>query len=586
MKRNNLFPDTRTTYKLKTELTQTNISSENNIGIESSSISNQPDNNNHPQNSTTEVDPSIKKTKEDIARFFFENGLDFHSVSSPSFHNMMGPRKCHIPTLEELKGPLFKDALKEVTKYIDEARNSWAHTGCTILLDEWKGETGRDFVNVLVDSPRATVYLSTYDISDYIGKFDEMKMLFDKVLSEVGIENVVQVITSSNSIFTKELVKELSEKYRQIFWSVSGSFCMQLMLEKLLEIDVIKEILEKAKIFTRFIYGNPNALKYLKEKMDGRDLFQQSSKIKSTQPFLTLENIVLEKKILTKMFRSPIFLADEGWEEVYDLVSDESFWKGASDVLKAAIPLVRVIQWMTGSSNKEQMGYIYETMDQAKETIKQGFKKNKAQYTRFWKVIDEIWTGVLYTPIHAAGYYLNPNIFYTGDMFIDPEVATGLLCCVVRTTRDPRVQDRVTMQIETYQNSKGAFGFGWPEDQRSNTSPAKWWLKYGGECPELQKLALRILSQTCEGASKFQLKRVSVEKLLDTRISRREKKRLAHAVFVEYNMQLQNFESGKVGYMGPDEIEPLDDWVVHKGPNDGALNSGGPSSFHPKVERV
>ncbi|XP_012831560.1 PREDICTED: uncharacterized protein LOC105952543 [Erythranthe guttata] len=307
------------------------------------------------------------------------------------------------------------------------------------------------------------------------------------------------------------------------------------MLEKLLEIDVIKEILEKAKIFTRFIYGNPNALKYLKEKTDGRGLFQQCSKIKSTQPFLTLENIVLEKKILTKMFRSPIFLADEGWEEVFDLVSDESFWKGASDVLKVAIPLVRVIQWMTGNYNKEQMGYIYETMDQAKETIKQGFKKNKPQYTRFWKVIDEIWNGVLYTPIHAAGYYLNPNIFYTGDMFIDPEVATGLLCCVVRTTRDPRVQDRVTMHIETYQNAKGAFGLGWPEDQRSNTSPAKWWLKYGGECRELQKL---------------------------------------------------NFESGKVGYMGPDEIEPLDDWVVHKGPNDEALNSGGPSNFHRKVERA
>ncbi|XP_012836604.1 PREDICTED: uncharacterized protein LOC105957221 [Erythranthe guttata] len=245
----------------------------------------------------------------------------------------MGPRKCHIPTLEELKGPLFEHALKEVTKYIDDARNSWAHTGCTILLDEWKGETGRDFVNVLVDSPRGTVYLSTYDISDYIGKIDKMKMLFEKVLSEVGVENVVQVITSSNSIFTKEVANELSEKYRQIFWSVSGSFCIQLMLEKLLEMDVIKEIMEKAKIFTRFIYRNPNALKYLKEKTDGHDLFQQSSKIKSTQPFLTLENIVLEKRILTKMFRSPIFLKNEGWDEVYDLVSDESFWKGASDVL-------------------------------------------------------------------------------------------------------------------------------------------------------------------------------------------------------------------------------------------------------------
>ncbi|KAL7109812.1 hypothetical protein ACP275_06G199000 [Erythranthe tilingii] len=598
---------------LKAELTQTNASSSNNkrpktehssensSRIESSSTSMNPNNNNNnPQNSittttTTEQDRSIKTSKQSIARFFFENGIDFESINSPSFHSMMGPANCQIPTLDELKGPLFKDALKETNEYFDEARNSWAHTGCTILLDEWKGKTGRDLVNVLVDSPRGTVYLSSYDISDFVGKNDEMKIFFEKVLNEVGIDNVVQVITSSSSVFTKEVGKELSEKYRQIFWSVSGSCCMQLMLEKLIEMDVIKQTLEKAKIITRFIYGNPDALKHLKEKTEGRDLFQQSSKIKSTQPFLTLENIVLEKKTLTKMFLSPLFLTNEGWEKVADLVGDESFWKAASNVLKAAIPLVRVIEWMKGCSNKEQMGYIYETMDQAKETIKEGFKRNKAQYTRFWKEIDEVWTGVLYSPIHAAGYYLNPNLFYSSDMFIDPEVATGLLCCVVRTTRDPRVQDRVTVQIESYQNAKGAFGLGWAEEHRSNISPAKWWSKYGVECPDLQKLATRILSQTCEGASRFQLRRSSVEKILDTRISRREKNTLADAVFVEYNMQLQNFGSGKVWCTGSDEIEPLDDWIADQGRNDGAasnttdqgaLNSGGQSDVHPKVEPV
>ncbi|KAI3459004.1 hypothetical protein Pfo_015667 [Paulownia fortunei] len=571
-------PELTQTHGLGNEKRYKSASSENSA-IESSSFTKRLEN---PQGSITSTDDSLlRKTKKCMGRFFYESGLDFNAVNSPSFQRMIslcsGQMKYQIPTCQELKGWIFKDAVKEMREYVDETRNSWADTGCSILLDGWTDAKGRNLINILVDCPRGAIYLCSSDISDCVGNMDAMQLFFERVLTEVGINNVVQIITYSTSAFMKEVGKQLMEKYRPIFWTVSASCCIELMLERLEGMDLIKETLDKAKIITRFIHSHPNALKFLQDQTDGRDLVKPS-KIRSTQPFLTLENIVLEKEILKGMFlssdsKSSILTSTTEGKRVADLVADRSFWSGASTVLKAAIPLVRVIEWMN-ENNKEQIGYIYETIDQAKETIKEGFKHKKSQYAQFWKAIDDVWNELLYSPLHSAGYYLNPSLFYSSDVYIDPEVATGLVCCIVRTTEDMHVQDRITIQMEQYRTAKGAFGVGCAVDERSHISPGIWWSKYGGECPQLQRLAIRILSQTCDGASKFQLKRSLVEALLTKGRNRIEQKRLTDMIFLQYNMQLQNFASGKTNYIpSDDEIDPVNDWTVDKTQNDVSQNN-------------
>ncbi|KAL0317470.1 UNVERIFIED_CONTAM: hypothetical protein Sangu_2161300 [Sesamum angustifolium] len=431
---------------------------------------------------------------------------------------------------------------------VKKIRSSWADTGCSILLDGWTDAKGRHLINILVDSPECTVYLCSFDISDCIENMDAMQSFISKVLVEVGIGSVVQIITYSTSAFMKEVGKQLMEKYRPIFWTVSSSCCIELMLEKLTRVNLIKETLEKAKTITRFIHSHPDVLKHLQDQTDGNGLLV-ASKTRSTQPFSTLENIVLERETLKTLFlssdpRSSAFTSTSEGKNVAGILADRTFWNGATTVLKAAIPLVRVIEWMN-MRNKDQMGYIYETIDQAKETIKDEFKNKKYQYAPFWKAIDDVWNELLYSPLHSA------------------EVVTGLFCCIVRSTQDPHIQDRITIQLEQYRVAKGAFSVGSAVDKRSDISPATWWSRYGGQCPELQKLAIRILSQTCDGASKFQLKRSLAEMMLTKGRSQAEQKRVIDVVFLRYNMQLQNFASGKTDYIAPNEVSRMDDWVMN-----------------------
>ncbi|XP_057799026.1 uncharacterized protein LOC131014896 [Salvia miltiorrhiza] len=528
---------------------------------------------------TTAAEALVKEAKMHIGRFFYENGLDFDAVNSPSFQSMISlfcrrGMQCQAPTVEELKGWIFEDVIKEMNQRVDEIRRSWAETGCTIMLDGWTDANGRSLVNVLVDCPKGTVYLHSSDISDCLKNMDAMQTFFAKILAEVGVQNVVQIMTYSSSAFMKEAGTQLMERYRPIFWTVSASHCIELMLEKLGSMDLIKQTLEKAKIITRFVHSNPIALKYMQEQTNGSGLVD-SSRTRSIRPFLVLENIVINKETLKTMLssshsQSSILMSTMEGRRVAELVADRLFWTGAVTILKGAIPLVRVIEWMNKSGN-DHMGYIYETIDQAKETIKEGFKK-KSAYAPFWQAIDDVWNESLYSPLHSTGYYFNPNLFFSTDVFIDPEVVTGLCCCIVRSTADFQMQDRITVQMEQYRTAKGAMAAGVAEDRRSNISPALWWLRYGGECPELQRLVVRVLSQTCDGAAKFQLNRSLAEALLNKRRNEDGQERLRDMVFLRYNMQLQNFVPGKTTYIGSDELDLVDDWIGNESRNDVSQN--------------
>ncbi|KAG6409818.1 hypothetical protein SASPL_127860 [Salvia splendens] len=518
-------------------------SSSQNIAVESTSYLS--------PTTATSSDSLNREFKLHIGRFFYENRLDFDAASSTSFKSMISlfsrrGIQCQAPTVEELKGWIFRDVMKEATSRVDEIKRSWAVTGCSILLDGWTYANDRTFVNVLVDSPKGTVYLSSSDITTCVGNMEAMQTFLAKVLAEVGLHNVVQIVSYSSSAFMMEAGRQLMERYRPIFWTVSASHCIELILENLATMDIIHETLEKAKIISSFVHNHPIALKYLQDQTNGSGLVD-SSRISTMRPFLMLENIVIKKGALKKMFsfshsQSSNLMSTVEGRKASELVADRSFWIGASTILKGAIPVVRVIEWMD-KSGRVHMGYIYEIIDQAKETIKQGFKK-KSEYMPFWDAIDDVWNKCLYSPLHSTGYYFNPNLFYTSDAYIDSEVVTGMSCFIVRSAADFRMQDQLVVQMELYRTGRGGMGAGVPEEQRSNLSPALWWSRYGGECPELQRRMIRLLSQTCDGAARYQLRRSLAETLLTKGGNEDEQKWARDMVFLGYNMHLQNFVIG------------------------------------------
>lgn len=66
---------------------------------------------------------------------------------------------------------------------------------------------------------------------------------------------------------------------------------------------------------------------------------------------------------------------------------------------------------------------------------------------------------------------------------------------------------------------------------------ADWWSIYGGSCPNLARLAIRILSQTCSAIG-CSHNHIPFEKVYRTR-NCLQRQRLTDLVFVQYNLRLR-----------------------------------------------
>lgn len=461
-------------------------------------------------------------------------------VYSPGFTEMMS-----VSGGSEvwLNIPGSHEALKEVEDHVKKVKDSWAFTGCSILLDAWVDEEkGRDLVTFIADSPAGPVYLKSFDVSDIKGNPKALISLVDGVVYEVGASNVVQIVACSASGWVGELGEAYSKK-GGVFWSVSVSHCFELMLLKIEEIDSHEHIVEAVNMITDYVNSNPLVLKLVRDQdhRHGLDV-AVSSEFEFFMPYLTLESIFRAKEELVAMFAS-----SEEDLTISNLMNDSSLWETVERVLKCSSPLIHGLLGFSASANNnnnQHVGHVYDAMDVIKESIAREFNNKKSCYEPLWDVIDDVWNEHLHSPIHAAGYFLNPTAFYSTDFHLDAEVAVGLISSLVHIVKERDVQVRVATQLDMYKVREGWFNEASQADQITGFSPAEWWAEKGSQHAELQSFAVKILSQTCEGASRYKLKRSVAEKLLLTRgMSRCEKQHLEELAFVHYNLHLQSCKS-------------------------------------------
>ncbi|RVX12554.1 hypothetical protein CK203_011557 [Vitis vinifera] len=163
-------------------------------------------------------------------------------------------------------------------------------------------------------------------------------------------------------------------------------------------------------------------------------------------------------------------------------------------------PLVRVLRLVDGEK-KAPMGYIYEAMNEAKDSIVRSFNGNEEKYKEILNIIDKRWEIQLHRPLHAAGYFLNPEFFYDKpEIDHDAEIMSYLYKCILRLTRDPAKQEKVVAKVSLFTNAQGLFGNELAVRTRKTIAPAEWRAAYGASAPNLQRFAMKILNLTCSAS--------------------------------------------------------------------------------------
>ncbi|KAI9161782.1 hypothetical protein LWI28_020632 [Acer negundo] len=168
----------------------------------------------------------------------------------------------------------------------------------------------------------------------------------------------------------------------------------------------------------------------------------------------------------------------------------------------------------------------------------------------FWEKADMLLAATAPLTSLRCWLLLKPALLYTEKMYLNGEVEPCPLCglkyCIFGMFEGRHVQDLISQQLQKYEHGE-----------------AEWWSRYGAQCPELQKLAIRIPSQTCDGILGFDLKRSLAEELLSRKktTNQIDYEYLLDTTYVQCNVQLQNTKSKALSdlYVSTEEADPMDD---------------------------
>lgn len=271
-----------------------------------------------------------------------------------------------------------------------------------------------------------------------------------------------------------EIGKLLQVKRPHIYWTPCAAHCIDLMLEDIGEIPQVKRTIDRGVALTGFIYNHVGVLNMMREFTKRRDLVRPG-KTRFCTSYLTLQSIHKQKVNLRTMFTSQGWVSskwakDQKGKRISETVLSPAFWNGVVYTLKVMGPLVRVLR-LVDNEKKPAMGYIYEAMDRSKEAIMKAFNGNEEKYKEVFKIIDKRWECQLHQPLHAAGYYLNPEFFYNNPHIeFDEEVTAGLYACITKLVPSQEVQDRIISELYVYKKAEGLFGI--PLAIRSRTTKA------------------------------------------------------------------------------------------------------------------
>ncbi|XP_073120500.1 uncharacterized protein [Henckelia pumila] len=436
------------------------------------------------------------------------------------------------------------------------------------MADGWTDKKGRSLINFLVNGPKGTVFVELVDASSYSHTADKMYELLKLFVNRIGEKNVVQIVTD-NASYNVKAGRLLENNFPHLYWTPCAAHCIDLMLEEIFKIPRLKSLHERALMVNGYIYNRPQLLSMMREFTGQRDMIR-TAKTRFATAFLTLKRFQVHQANMRKMFTSEKWATgryskEAAGKRVAEVMMMPSFWKFAVFALKVGGPLVKVLRLVDGEK-RSPMGYIYEAMDRAKEAIAASFNMNEEKYRGVFEIINRRWNVQLHHPLHAAGYFLNPEFFYTNPYIEnDAEVLEGLYKCIARLVRGEDLQDKITNQLEKYKNAEGLFGLPMAIRQRASKSPADWWSSYGASTPELKAFAMKILYLTCS-SSGCERNWSVFEHIHSKKRNRLSQQRLNDLVYIKYNRALRRryVMRDMIDPISLSEIDDSNEWLLGK----------------------
>jgi hypothetical protein len=379
----------------------------------------------------------VHALKRYIARWVYVSGVSFNSIQNEAFIQMLeavgqfGPGALP-PTRYELSTPFLCEEVTSVKDMLKKHQEIWSYTGCSIMTDAWSDRKRRSVMNLCVHCREGVSFFDSKEASNDAHTGQYIFEYVDQCIETIGADKIVQIVTdnASNNMAAASL---MLEKRPTLFWTGCATHTINLILEGIGKLPKYKQVIDRARNLTAFIYSHHKTLSIMRNVTKGEIVRPGVTRFAST--FLTLQSLWDKKMELNSMIYLPewanckVVKSSKGQNILEATLMYNMFWKGVGTTLAILTPFVRLLRITDG--DKPSMPWLYGEFEKVKtELIETVFKRVEAGYKPIMQVIEDKCktrdgdksNGRLDGILHITAYILNPYYFYRHPDY--PKVAT------------------------------------------------------------------------------------------------------------------------------------------------------------------
>ena len=381
-----------------------------------------------------------------------------------------------------------------------------ATRGGTLISDGWTNVQNRPIINFLVVTPDGAMFMDGIDTSGQIKDAEFIAAEVQKRIESLGPENVVQVVTDSagNCVAARQ---NLAGKFKSVVFSSCAAHCLDLLLQYIGKLTWVKDVIAEGHDIVKFITNHQSPLAYFRSHSKLELLkpgetrfasyFVMLIRLKETQD--ALQETVMDRDYKQWLSRpSRIKSIKTMGAVVTKNVIDSRFWNSVSQVTSVCEPIVCLLRMVDGCI--PCVGKIYWNMYKLDQDILASAILDQAQKNSLSCFINSRWK-MLHTDLHSAGFVLDPE-YRAFLQHENVEVISGFHAMIERIhAGDVAAQVRAIQQHSVYRAGQGLFARPVAMAAGKEMPASQWWLAFGAHVPDLQKVAIRVLSQVASASA-------------------------------------------------------------------------------------
>lgn len=441
-----------------------------------------------------------------VARLFYGCGIPFAVVEAQYFKDaLIAVTKCGAgykpPSRVAISTTLLDNEVCSTEAKLSEFKTQVSVTGGTLVSDGWTNVQSRPIINCLLVSGDGAMFLDAIDTSGETKDANFIANELERNINAVGAENVVQVITdsASNCLGARSI---LEQRFKHIVFSPCAAHCLDLLLEDIGKLPWASSVIARGRAVVKFIANHHKSLA----------VFRQHSSLELLKPgetrfasqFIMLQRLhdckdAMQETIVDREYKKWLssLKTMAVAKPVTDTVLDQSFWESVEDMITCCEPIISMLRLADG--NVPCVGKMYWKIYQ----IDVGLQNSSLEMTRKNQMrtfLNNRWK-MLHTDLHSAGFVLDPE-YRQFLQHENAEVVSGFHQMVERVhANDVSAQVRAIQQHASYRAGHGLFARPVAMAAAKEMAPYRWWMAFGAHVPDLQRVAIRVLSQVPSAAA-------------------------------------------------------------------------------------